>query len=43
MDEINMLKAHMGRNFDMKDLGVTKQILGIEIHRDRRKGKLSFS
>ena len=27
----------------MKDLGAAKQILGIEIHRDRRNGKLSFS
>ena len=43
MDTINKLKAQMDRNFDMKDLGVAKQILGIEIHRDRRNGKLSFS
>ena len=27
----------------MKDPGATKQILGIEIHRDRINGKLSFS
>ena len=27
----------------MKYLGAAKQILGIEIHRDRRNGKLSFS
>ena len=33
----------MARAFDMKDLGAAKQILGIEIHRDRRNGKLSFS
>ena len=43
MDEINRLKAQMARNFDMKDLGAAKQILGIEIHRDRKNGKLSFS
>ena len=43
MDEINMLKAQMARTFDMKDLGAAKQILGIEIHRDIRNGKLSFS
>ena len=42
MDEINRLKAQMARNFDMKDLGAAKQILGIEIHRDKRNGKLSF-
>ena len=43
MDEINKLKAQMARTFDMKDLGDAKQILGIEIHRDRKNGKLSFS
>ena len=43
MDEINKLNAHMDRTFDMKDLGAAKQILGIEIHKDRKNGKLSFS
>ena len=43
VDEINRLKAHMARTFDMKDLEVAKQILGIEIDRYRRNGKLSFS
>ena len=43
MDEINRLKAQKARNFYMKDLGATKQILGIEIHRDRKNGKLNFS
>ena len=43
MDEINRLKDRMARTFDMKDLGAAKQILGIDIHRDRRNGKLSFS
>ena len=38
-----MLKAQMARNFDMKDIGAAKQILGIEIHRDKKSGKLSFS
>ena len=33
----------MASNFDMKDLGVGKQILGIEIHRDIRNGRISFS
>jgi hypothetical protein len=36
MDDINRLKAHMARTFDMNDIGATKQILGIEIHRDRK-------
>jgi hypothetical protein len=43
MVEINRLKAQMARTFDMKDLGATKQILGIEIHRDRKNGKLWIS
>ena len=29
--EINRLKSHMARTFDMKDLGVVRQILGMEI------------
>ena len=33
----------MARTFDMEDIGVAKQILGIEIHKDRKNGKLSFS
>jgi hypothetical protein len=31
-------KRFLSSNFDMKDLGETSFILGIEIHRDRRKG-----
>jgi hypothetical protein len=38
--EINGLKAQMARMFDMKDLGASKQILGMEIFRDRRNGKI---
>jgi hypothetical protein len=34
--EINRLKTQMARMFDMKDLGTTKRILGMEIFRDRR-------
>ena len=33
MAEINKLKAQLARTFDMKDLGVAKQILGIDIHK----------
>ena len=29
MDEINRLKAQMDRNFDMKDIGDAKKLLGI--------------
>ena len=43
MDDINRSKAQMAKTFDMKDLGATKQILGIEIHRDKRNGNLSIS
>jgi hypothetical protein len=42
MFEINRL-AQLVRTFDMKDLGATKQILGMEIHRDRKDGKLWLS
>ena len=42
MENIKRLKAHMSRNFDTNDLGPAKQILGIEIHRDRRNHKLRF-
>ena len=40
MVKINRLKAQLARAFDMKDLGVEKQILGMEIHRDMKNGKL---
>ena len=43
MDEINRLKAQLSRTFDMKDLGAGKHILGMEIHRDKKNGKLWLS
>jgi hypothetical protein len=36
-------KKFLSSNFDMKDLGETPFILGIEIHRDRSKGVLGLS
>jgi hypothetical protein len=36
-------KKFLSSNFDMKDLGEASFILGIEIHRDRRKGVLGLS
>eukprot|EP00253_Pinus_taeda_P033622 PITA_33622 len=42
MDEINRLKDQLSRTFDMKDLGATKHILGMEIHRDRKNGNLLY-
>ncbi|KAK3001074.1 hypothetical protein RJ639_020290 [Escallonia herrerae] len=46
-DSWNLSKSHilhlkklLSREFDMKDLGSAKKILGMEIHRDRKAGKL---
>jgi hypothetical protein len=39
MIEINNLKAQLDSTCDMKDIGVEKQILGMEIHRDSKNGK----
>ena len=43
MVDINRLKAQLDRAFDMKILGETKQILGMEIHRDKKNGKMWLS
>jgi hypothetical protein len=36
-------KKFLSSNFDMKDLGETSFVIGIEIHRNRRKGVLGLS
>ena len=36
--EINTVKKLLSSEFDMKDLGVAKKILGMEITRDRKSG-----
>jgi hypothetical protein len=44
--DINLLlgtKKFLSSNFDMEDLGEASFVLGIEIHRDRRKGVLGLS
>jgi hypothetical protein len=44
--DVNLLqetKKFFSSNFDMKDLGETSFVLGIEIHRDRRRGVLRLS
>ena len=41
--EVNKLKVLLSREFNMKDLGASKKILGIEIHRDRDANKLWLS
>jgi hypothetical protein len=43
MDEIKKLKKQLSREFDMKDLGAAKQILGMRINRDKQKGTLQLS
>ena len=41
--DVMELKALLGKEFDMKDLGDAKKILGMEIHRDRGSRKLWLS
>ena len=43
MVEVNKLKSLLSKEFDMKDLGATKKILGMEIHRDRASRRLWLS
>ena len=38
--EIDKLKAQLNQEFEMKDLGEAKKILGMEISRDRKLGQL---
>nr|GEW33082.1 hypothetical protein [Tanacetum cinerariifolium] len=42
-DQIKELKYQLRNEFDMKDLGAAKRILGMEIRRDRKMGKLTLS
>ena len=42
-DEIEKLKTQLNQEFKMKDLGEVKKILGMEICRDRARGKVSLS
>jgi len=41
--DIDRLKAQLSKEFEMKDLGEAKKILGMEISRDRDRGKLWLS
>ena len=41
--EIEKLKSQLNREFEMKDLDEAKKILGMEISRDRKLGRLSLS
>nr|GEX81879.1 retrovirus-related Pol polyprotein from transposon TNT 1-94 [Tanacetum cinerariifolium] len=42
-DQIRELKDQLTKEFDMKDLGAGKRILGMEIQRDRKMSKLTLS
>ena len=41
--EIEKLKAQLKKEFEMKDLGEAKKILGMEISRDRKLGRLCLT
>jgi hypothetical protein len=41
--KIDRLKKELSKSFNMKDLGLAKQILGMKISRDRKKEKLWLS
>ena len=41
--EIFRLKAQLSKEFEMKDLGEAKKILGMEIARDRQRGTLCLT
>ena len=41
--KVNKLKVLLSREFDMKDLGTTKKILGMEIRRDKDAKRLWLS
>lgn len=43
MSKIQELNTLLGREFDMKDLGSTQNILGMKIRRDKVAGKLWLS
>lgn len=42
-DIIRKLKRKLSKTFDMKDLGIAKHILEMEILRDKKAGKLWLS
>ena len=43
MSDVLILKKRLSEEFEMKDLGPAKKILGMEIRRDRQAGKLYLS
>lgn len=43
MSKIDRLKKELSESFAMKDMGPAKQILGMQISRDRKNMKIWFS
>lgn len=43
LTEVKKLKELLSSEFEMKDLCCAKRILGMNIHRDRKKGMLTLS
>ena len=43
MSEVDKLKVQFKQEFEMKDLGAAKKILGMEIHKNRQEEKLFLS
>lgn len=43
LNEMKKLKELLSSEFEIKDLGYAKRILGIDIHQDRQKGVLTLS
>ena len=43
IERINNLKKQLSKQFAMKDLGATKQIIGMRIIRDKPNGTLKLS
>ena len=43
MEKLKKLKAQLNKEFEMKDLGEVKKILGMEIIRDRKIGRLCLT
>ena len=41
--EIDRLKTQLSKEFEMKDFGEAKKILGMEISRDRERGEIWLS
>ena len=43
MSDIDVLKTQLSGTFEMKDLGAVNRVLGIDIHRDRKRSRLWLS